>query len=189
MALGFTDANGVYTYGEDDEIATLSAFLNLGQAAESANANGIKSRLGALEANAPVPVLTSRFSNTTTIPNGAVTATGAWANVPAFTSTGGATLVTGRTGGLTILKRGVYLVSISVGSTAYTGRNFVDFNLSSYGSYRFSWNLATEDSATMTRLVVVPGDNVTVTINSYQASGASKSFAHMLDIARVGNFS
>jgi hypothetical protein len=190
MATGYIDTNGVYRYGEDDEIPTLSTFLDLGQAAQSAQFSGVKARLAAVEALTQVPVLTGRYSSTLTVPNGAVTATTTWANTAGFTSTGASTLWTPITSGLRFNKRGLYALSMMVGcSNQFGGRNFVDCTVTGYGSKRLSWFLQNEDNVPLSVNITVPTDNVAVTFGAYQASGASKPFTFLLDVARLGNFS
>lgn len=73
-----------------------------------------------------------RYTSSLTVPNGAVTATTNWANVSGYTSTGASTLWTPGAGGLTFRKRGVYLLSLTIGCVAvFGGRNFVDVNVGS----------------------------------------------------------
>lgn len=75
MATGALDANGIWIYGEDDNEATHSDLLNLGQEATSDVVGDMKARLGVIEDALPVAATTwtaLTYSNSwTTFPNSA----------------------------------------------------------------------------------------------------------------------
>lgn len=191
MATGYTDANGVWQYGEDDEIPTLSAFLNKGQQAESVNFNGVKSRLGALEASAPVPVLTGRFTAAQSVVNGSVIGSGTWTAVPAYSSTGASTLWTPITNGFTFKVKGIYQLTLHLKATGgLSGRTFADLVVAGDpNSQRLSWTSTGEDNFTLTTQVNIINPNTNVTLAFYQTTGSTKSLSEVVTITRLGAFS
>lgn len=192
MALGYTDANGVWQYGEDDEIPTLSAFMNKGQAAQSVSFNGVRSRLAAVEAAVPVPVLTARFTAAQSVVNGSVIGSGTWTAVPAYSSTGASTLWTPITNGFTFKVKGTYQINLNLKSVSgsYTGRTFCDLVVSGDPvPQRLSWSPAGEDTFTGSAQVTIINPNTPVTLAFYQLSGSTKSFSESVNITRIGAFS
>lgn len=190
MATGYTDANGVWQYGEDDEIPTLSAFMNKGQAAQSVNFNGVKSRLAAVEAAVPVPVLTARFTAAQSVVNGSVIGSGTWTAVPAYSSTGASTLWTPITNGWTFKVKGIYQLNLNLKAAGgLTGRTFADLVVAGDPNLqRLSWTSTGEDNFTASAQVTIINPNTNVTLAFYQTTGSTKSLTEFVTVTRLGAF-
>lgn len=186
---GAIDTNGVWQYAEDDEIPTLSAFMNKGQAAQSVAFNSVRSRVSALEAAAPVPVLTGRYTAGQTVASSSVIGTGTWTPVPGYSSTGYTTLWTPIVNGIQFRQKGIYLLTIQVKVTGgVSGRCFVDVG-GGIAPIRLSWTSTGEDNTTLSTQITIPAAPSNVTLAMYQNSGASKAMTQTVDVVRIGAFS
>jgi hypothetical protein len=186
---GLIDTNGVYRYAEDDEIPTLSAFMDKGQAAQSVAFSSARARLAALEAAAPLPVLTGRFTGGQTVATSSVVGSGTWTPNATYSSTGSTTLWTPIANGLRFNQKGIYFLTVQIKITGgVSGRCFVDVVVGSENR-RLDYSPIGEDNITLTTEITIINPNTSVTLAFFQASGSSKALTEVVDIVRLGGLS
>jgi hypothetical protein len=185
--MGAPNAQGIYVYDETDKASPVSTLLNKLGTSVTTVVTGIRSRLTALETAAPVAVINGRYTAVANnVASSSVTGVGAVTYVAEGSSTPAGTLWTRIANGWTFKKKGTYLVTIDVKSSALlNARTFIDVVVGQE-SYRPALTATNEDRWTATVSIVVPADDTNVSISIFQSTGAARSFTFRMDLVRLG---